>query len=61
MKHALFLILMVVGFGLVFGTGSSAQTSSVAGEWAASMSTPGGARPFGIVLMVDGEKLSGTV
>lgn len=39
----------------------AAQSSSVAGEWDASMNTPGGARPFKLVLKVDGEKLTGTV
>ena len=34
--------------------------TSVAGDWDGSFNTPGGARPFKIVLKVDGEKLSGT-
>lgn len=40
---------------------ATAQSSSVAGEWDASMNTPGGARPFKLVFKVDGEKLTGTV
>ena len=48
--------LSILGFGV-----SAAQSSSVAGEWAASMNTPGGPRPFGLVFKVDGEKLTGTV
>jgi len=34
---------------------------SVAGDWDGSFNTPGGARPFKMILKVDGEKLSGTV
>ena len=34
--------------------------TSVAGDWDGSFNTPGGARPFKIVLKVDGEKLTGT-
>lgn len=33
----------------------------VAGEWDATMNTPGGARTFKVVFKVDGEKLTGTV
>lgn len=39
----------------------AAQTSSIAGEWDASMNTPGGVRNFKIIFKVDGEKLTGTV
>ena len=35
--------------------------TSVAGDWDGSFNTPGGARPFKLILKVDGEKLSGTV
>ena len=38
-----------------------AQTPSVAGEWDAAMTTPGGVRNFKIIFKVDGEKLTGTV
>ena len=39
-----------------------AQTApSVAGDWNATMNTPGGARPMKLVLKVDGEKLTGVV
>jgi len=34
---------------------------SIAGEWDATMNTPGGARSFKIIFQVDGQKLSGTV
>ena len=47
----LFAIVLLVS--AVFG-----QTS-VAGDWDGSFNTPGGARPFKILLKVDGEKLSG--
>ena len=51
---SIFSILM-----LAAATSSSAQ--SVAGEWDGAFETPGGARPFKLVLSVDGETLSGTV
>lgn len=40
---------------------TSTQKQSVAGEWNASYNTPGGARSFRVLLVVDGEKLTGTV
>ena len=42
-------------------TAASAAAQSIAGEWDASMNTPGGPRPFKIVFVQDGEKLTGTV
>lgn len=59
MKNYLLSALFVLGLGLLFASGSSAQ-SSVSGDWDGSFNTPGGARPFKFVLVVDGEKLSGT-
>ncbi|QYO62349.1 hypothetical protein [Leptolyngbya sp. 7M] len=52
-----------VVFGIVlFIVGSNfGQTSSVAGEWEGTYNTPGGARPLRFMLVVDGEKLTGTV
>lgn len=41
-------------------TAALGQKSSVAGEWDGSFDTPGGARPFKLVFVVDGEKLTGT-
>ena len=38
-----------------------AQATSVAGEWDATMNTPGGAIPFKIVFKQDSTKLTGTV
>ena len=59
MKNYILSALFVLGLGLVFAGGALAQTS-VAGEWDGSFNTPGGARPFKLVLVVDGEKLTGT-
>ena len=39
----------------------SASAQSVAGEWNASMNTPGGTREFKIIFQVKGDSLSGTV
>ncbi len=61
MKKAFFLSLFTIVFLLaVAGTGF-AQTASVAGNWDGEFNTPGGARPFKMTLVVDGEKLTGTV
>ena len=60
MKNYLLSALFVLGLGLIFAGGASAQ-ASVAGDWDGSFNTPGGARPFKLILKVDGEKLSGTV
>lgn len=38
-----------------------AGAQSIAGEWDASINTPGGTRSFKIVFQVDGEKVTGTV
>ncbi len=40
---------------------STAAAQSVAGEWDAAMNTPGGARPFKVLFVQQGETLSGTV
>lgn len=53
--------ILLVAFAFA-GTGvADAQTDSVAGEWDASFSTPGGVSNFKLVFEVDGEKLTGTV
>lgn len=39
----------------------AANGQSVAGEWDAAYNTPGGVRTFGLVLVVDAGKVSGTV
>ncbi len=49
------LTLALIGFP------SATAAQSLAGEWDASMETPGGTRTFKIVFQVDGEKVTGTV
>ncbi len=61
MKYLFLVTVLALGLTFLNAYGVYAQTSSVAGEWAASMNTPGGPRPFGLVFKVDGEKLTGTV
>lgn len=58
MKKAILFSFFVFG---LFILSASAQTATVAGDWDAAMNTPGGARPFKLALVVDGEKLTGTV
>ena len=58
----LFLVaFLFVGFALAGAGHTYAQTNSVAGEWDAEFSTPGGVSTFKLVFEVDGEKLTGTV
>ena len=61
MKNIFLVTILALGFTFFFPGSSAVQAQSVAGEWTASMNTPGGARPFGLVFKVDGEKLTGTV
>lgn len=42
------------------GFGNVVAADGVAGEWDVVYNTPGGPRPFKLVLSVDGEKLTGT-
>ena len=56
MKKCLFIALIT----FVLSVGIAVAQTSVAGEWDGSFNTPGGARPFKIVLAVDGEKVTGT-
>ena len=60
MKKILLFSFFALGIMLLTVANASAQSKSVAGEWDAAMNTPGGARPFKLVLKVDGEKLTGT-
>ena len=53
--------VVFIGFALLGAGQTYAQTDSVAGEWDAAMSHPGGVSNFKIVFKVDGEKLTGTV
>ncbi len=50
-----FAALFFVSVGAAF-----AFSSPVDGEWSGMFNTPGGARPFKVVLKADGEKLTGT-
>lgn len=59
MKRPLLTTIFVFFFVLAFVVVASAQ-NSVEGEWDAVFNTPGGPRPFKLVLKVDGEKLTGT-
>lgn len=52
-------LLLSLALSLVAVTTAAAQ--SIAGEWDASMNTPGGARAFKIVFVQNGEVLTGTV
>lgn len=52
-------LLAVLVASVISTSGVSAQ--SVAGNWDASYNTPGGPRTFKVVLIQDGEKLTGTV
>jgi len=61
MKRVIILSVFVFGMILVSAGSIAAQSSTVAGGWDATMNTPGGPRPFGLTLKVDGEKLTGTV
>ena len=61
MKNLFILTIFVFGILFVYAPDSAAQIKSVAGDWDASMNTPGGARPFKLSFKVEGEKLSGTV
>lgn len=53
---------LLFAFGLIaFAAVPRASAQSVAGEWDASMNTPGGVRNFKIIFEVRGDSLSGTV
>lgn len=59
MKRIILSAFVVFGSLAILAGGVSAQ-KSVAGEWDAVFNTPGGPRPFKLILIVDGEKLTGT-
>ena len=52
-------LLAALAAALTVTTTASAQ--SLAGEWEATINTPGGPRTFAIVFQVEGERVSGTV
>lgn len=53
--------ILFAGFAFAGAGVANAQDDSVAGEWNAAMSHPGGVSNFKIIFKVDGEKLTGTV
>ncbi len=59
MKRLMFVVVFAIGL-LFVGAGQISAQTSIAGEWDASMNTPGGPRPFKLVFKVEGEKLTGT-
>lgn len=59
MKKALFFTFFSVALVFAASANSHAQ-KSVTGDWDGAFETPGGSRPFKLVLKVDGEKLTGT-
>ena len=59
MKKVMYFAILAIGL-LFVGAGQSTAQTSVACEWDASMNTPGGARPFKLIIKVDGDKISGT-
>lgn len=60
MKKAVTTLVALCAAILIVAANASAQAKSVAGEWDGAFETPGGDRPFKLVLKVDGEKLTGT-
>ena len=55
------LVLLSVAAPFAVHAQAPTPAPTIAGEWNASMNTPGGARAFGLVFKVEGEKLTGTV
>lgn len=55
--RTLFLAVVLSAFTAV----PQAAAQSIAGEWDATMNTPGGTRAFKVVFQVQGDSLSGTV
>jgi len=59
MRRMLLSVFPIICIAVLFSVSAAAQ-SSVGGEWDAVFNTPGGPRPFKLILKVDGEKLTGT-
>ncbi len=57
----LVLLLLVSVFAFTKIAAAQSVGPTIAGEWDATMSTPGGARQFKIVFKQEGEKLTGTI
>jgi hypothetical protein len=60
-RKALIFAILFAGFAFAGASLTFAQTKSVAGEWDAAMTTPGGVSNFKLIFKADGEKLTGTV
>lgn len=55
-------LLLGLAFAALAAAPASAQTAvNIAGEWNATMNTPGGPRAFKVVFIQQGDSLSGTV
>ncbi len=54
-------IAIALLFALSAAIAPAAHAQSIAGEWDASINTPGGARPYKITFIVKGDSLSGVV
>jgi len=52
---------LLLTFAMSLTALSTAAAQSIAGEWDASMNTPGGPRPFKVIFVQRGEALTGTV
>lgn len=61
MKNKTFLLVGLITFYLFCIGTAAAQTTSVAGEWDASMNSPAGSVAIKLTFTVDGESLIGTV
>ena len=55
------LLVLAVAFVAVVPAANAQTALSVAGEWNASMNTPGGTREFKVIFAQKGDSLSGTV
>ena len=53
--------LLLLGMLCAAGAVSAAPAQSIAGEWDASINTPGGPRPLKITFQLKGDSLTGTV
>lgn len=61
MTRVLKITFLLIGLFLVGSVQAKAQSSSIAGEWDASMNTPGGVRTYKVIFKQEGEKLTGMV
>ena len=59
MNQSVLAVLFTLIFALSFTISASAQ-KSIAGEWDATFSTPGGPQALKLIFKVDGEKITGT-